>query len=147
MRAVTIQIMYRYRYMYMYNIIQCTYSMTTMFLNFSWSYTIMRDEKEERKKQARSNKQKRQSNTLKAVTFFKKNELPLVGLEPTTLYTIIHVYTCIYSIPFLLCVCSMWRQCWAGRNRRRSRSQKNCSRLRKTGRWRRNCTSSVWRER
>ena len=97
MRAVTVQIIYRYMYMYMY--IQCTYSMTTMFLNFSWSYTIihvlMRDEKEERKKQARSNKQKRQSNTLKAVTFLKK-------LEPTTLYTIIHV-----SILYLFyCVCA-----------------------------------------
>ena len=51
---------------------------------------LMRDEKEERKKQARSNKQTRQSNTStpKAVTFPKKNELPRVGLEPTTLYTL-----------------------------------------------------------
>ena len=84
----------------------------------------MRDEKEERKKQARSNKQTRQSNTAhvhvhdmdrhvlmkegrrkeerrkqgqtnnkakqhstpKAVTVPKKNELPQVELEPTTLY-------------------------------------------------------------
>ena len=71
----------------------------------------MRDEKEERKKQARSNKQTRQSNTAhprqslflrkhayhveeekhstpKAVIFPRKNELPQVGLEPTTLYTL-----------------------------------------------------------
>ena len=76
----------------------------------------MRDEKEERKKQARSNKQTRQSNTAhlrqslypekmsclrweqtnkakqhstpKAVTLPRKNELPQVGLEPTTLYTL-----------------------------------------------------------
>ena len=44
-----------------------------------------------RKKQARSNKKTRQSNTahpIKAVTFPKKNELPRVGLEPTTLYTL-----------------------------------------------------------
>ena len=47
----------------------------------------MRDEKEERKKQARSNKAK-QHSTPKAVTFPKKNELPRVGLEPTTLYTL-----------------------------------------------------------
>ena len=54
----------------------------------------MRDEKEERKKQARSNKQTRQSNTYstpKAVTFPKKNELPQVGLKPTT-----HVYMYTY---------------------------------------------------
>ena len=50
----------------------------------------MRDEKEERKKQARSNKQTnkaKQHSTPKAVTFPRKNELPQVGLEPTTLYT------------------------------------------------------------
>ena len=52
-----------------------------MFLN------EMRDEKEERKKKARSNKQTRKSNTPKAVTFPRKNELPQVGHEPTTLYT------------------------------------------------------------
>ena len=48
----------------------------------------MRDEKEERKKQARSNKQNKakQHRTPKAVTFPKKNELPRVGLELTTLY-------------------------------------------------------------
>ena len=52
----------------------------------------MRDEKEERKKQARSNKQTqhkaKQHSTPKAVTFPRKNELPQVGLEPTTLYTL-----------------------------------------------------------
>ena len=50
----------------------------------------MRDEKEERKKQARvkqTNKAK-QHSTPKAVTFPRKNELPQVGLEPTTLYTL-----------------------------------------------------------
>ena len=47
---------------------------------------LMRDEKEERKKQARSNKQTRQSNTTpKAVTFPRKNELLRVGLELHTL--------------------------------------------------------------
>ena len=42
---------------------------------------LMRDEKEERKKQARSNKQTnkaKQRSTPKAVTFPKKNELPRV---------------------------------------------------------------------
>ena len=51
----------------------------------------MRDEKEERKKQARSNKQTnkaKQHSTPKAVTFPRKNELPRVGLEPTTLHTL-----------------------------------------------------------
>ena len=52
---------------------------------------LIRDEKEERKKQARSNKQTnrtKQHSTPKAVTFPRKNELPRVGLEPTTLYTL-----------------------------------------------------------
>ena len=50
----------------------------------------MREEKEERKKQARSNKQTRQSNTAhpRQSLFPRKNELPQVGLEPTTLYTL-----------------------------------------------------------
>ena len=49
----------------------------------------MRDEKEERKKQARSNKQTRQRNTAhtRQSLFLEKNELRRVGLEPTT-----HVY-------------------------------------------------------
>ena len=54
-------------------------------------HVLMRDEKEERKKQARSNKQQgkaTQYTQFKAVTFPKKNELPRVGLEPTTLYTL-----------------------------------------------------------
>ena len=54
-------------------------------------HVLMRDEKEERKKQARSNKQTnkaKQHSIPKAVTFPKKNELPQVGLEPTTLYTL-----------------------------------------------------------
>ena len=45
---------------------------------------IMSDEKKERKKQARTNKAK-QHSTPKAV---RKNELPRVGLEPTTLHTL-----------------------------------------------------------
>ena len=49
----------------------------------------MRDEKEGRKKQARSNKREgKQHSTPKAVTFPEENELPRVGLEPTTLYTL-----------------------------------------------------------
>ena len=50
----------------------------------------MRDEKEERKKTSKvkqTNKAK-QHSTPKAVTFPRKNELPRVGLEPTTLYTL-----------------------------------------------------------
>ena len=52
---------------------------------------LIRDEKEERKKQAGLNKQTnkaKQHSTPKAVTFPKKNELPRVGLEPTTLYSL-----------------------------------------------------------
>ena len=54
-------------------------------------HVLMRDEKEERKKQARSNKQTRQKqhSTPKAVTFRKKNELPRVGLD-----VLVHGNTC-----------------------------------------------------
>ena len=51
----------------------------------------MRDEKEGRKKEASKIKQTnkaKQHGTPKAVTFPRKNELPRVGLEPTTLYTL-----------------------------------------------------------
>ena len=41
--------------------------------------------KKERSKQGQTNKAK-QHSTPKAVTFPRKNELPQVGLEPTTLY-------------------------------------------------------------
>ena len=52
--------------------------------------------RDERKKQARSNKAK-QHSTPKAVTFPRKNELPQVGLEPTTLYTLDRaLYPCMY---------------------------------------------------
>ena len=45
--------------------------------------------KEERSKQGQTNNNKAaQYSTSKAVTFPKKNELPRVGLEPTTLYTL-----------------------------------------------------------
>ena len=49
--------------------------------------------KEERSKQGQTNKQTqtnkaKQHSTPKAVTFPKKNELPQVGLKPTTLYTL-----------------------------------------------------------
>ena len=44
--------------------------------------------KEERSKQGHTNNKAKQHNTPKAVTFPNKNELPRVGLEPTTLYTL-----------------------------------------------------------
>ena len=47
----------------------------------------MRDE-EERSKQGQRNNKAKQHSTPKAVTFPRKNELPQVGLEPTTLYTL-----------------------------------------------------------
>ena len=49
----------------------------------------MRDEKEEEiSKQGQTNYKAKQHSTPKAVTFPKKNELPRVGLEHTTLYTL-----------------------------------------------------------
>ena len=56
-------------------------------------HVLMRDEKEGRKKRARSNKvnvqyKAKQHSTPKAVTFPKKDELPRVGLKPTTLFTL-----------------------------------------------------------
>ena len=48
----------------------------------------MRDEKEESSKQGQANNKAKQHSTSKAVTFPKKNELPQMGLEPTTLYTL-----------------------------------------------------------
>ena len=44
--------------------------------------------KEERSKQGQTNNKAKQHSTPKAVTFPKKNVLPRVGLEPTTLYTL-----------------------------------------------------------
>ena len=52
--------------------------------------------KKERSKQGQTNKAKLHS-TPKAVTFPRKNELPQVGLEPTTLYTPhVHVHVITY---------------------------------------------------
>ena len=47
-------------------------------------HVLMRDEKEGRSKQGQTNNKAEQHSTPKAVTFPKKNELPRVGLEPTT---------------------------------------------------------------
>ena len=58
-------------------------------LLYTHVHVLMREEKEGRKKQARSNNIKaKQHSTPKGVTFPKKNELPRVGLEPKTLYTL-----------------------------------------------------------
>ena len=57
----------------------------------TYIHVLMRDEKEGRKKEASKVKQTnkaKQHSTPKAVTCPKKNELPQVGLEPTTLYTL-----------------------------------------------------------
>ena len=59
---------------------------------------LMRDErrKEKRSKQGQTNNKAKQHSTSKTVTFLKNNELPRVGHEPTTLYTLgrahVHVY-------------------------------------------------------
>ena len=49
-------------------------------------HVLMRDKKEASKVKHTANKAK-QHSTRKAVTFPKKNELPWVGLEPTTLHS------------------------------------------------------------
>ena len=55
---------------------------------YVYMYMLMRDErrKEERSKHGQTNSKVKQTN--KAVTFPRKNELPRVGLEPMTLYTL-----------------------------------------------------------
>ena len=58
--------------------------------------------KEERSKQGYTNNKAKQLKTPKAVTFPKKNELPQVGLEPTTLYNTIYiVYMSIYMYMYI----------------------------------------------
>ena len=47
--------------------------------------------KKERSKQGQTNNKAKQHSTPKAVTFPRKNELPQVGLEPTTLYVYVLV--------------------------------------------------------
>ena len=47
--------------------------------------------KEERSKQSQTNNKAKQHSPPKAVTFSKKNELPRVGLELTTFYTLSRV--------------------------------------------------------
>ena len=44
--------------------------------------------KEERSKQCQTNNKAKQHSTPKTVTFPKQNELPRVGFEPTTPYTL-----------------------------------------------------------
>ena len=44
--------------------------------------------KEGRSKQGQTNNKAKQHSIPKVVTFLKKNELPRVGLEPTTLHTL-----------------------------------------------------------
>ena len=68
--------------------------------------------KEERSKHGQMNNKAKQHSTPKAVTFPKANELPRVGLEPTTLYTLNRVlyqlsymYVCVCVCACVLCVC------------------------------------------
>ena len=63
------------------------------------SLEIYEMKKEERSKQGQTNNKAEQHSTPKAVTFPKKNELPRVGLKPTTLYTLhIHIYCIIIHV-------------------------------------------------
>ena len=55
-----------------------------------YMHVLMRDErrKEEISKQGQTNNKAKQHSTPKVITFPKKNELPRVGLKPTTIYTL-----------------------------------------------------------
>ena len=70
-------------YTHVHCIIHCTYTLYIIHVHVS----IMGDEKEGRKKEASKVKQTRQNNTAhpRQLIFPEKNELPRVGLEPTTL--------------------------------------------------------------
>ena len=57
----------------------------------------MKERKKEASKVKQTNKAK-QHSTPKAVTFPRKNELPQVGLEPTTLYTLDRALYCTGNI-------------------------------------------------
>ena len=69
---------------------------------YTYIYMFLNERREGRKKEASKVKQTnkaKQHSTPKAVTFPRKNELPRVGLEPTTLYTpdmYMYIYTCMY---------------------------------------------------
>ena len=61
---------------------------------------------EERSKQDQTNNKAKEHSTPKAVTYPKKNELPRVGLEPTTLYTLdralyLYMYVCMYVCTYV----------------------------------------------
>ena len=85
-------------YMYIHVCSKCTY--IHVHVHYLCVHVIvhvlMRDEKEGIKKQARSNKQ--QGKATQHTQGSQKNELPRVGLEPTTLYTLdMYVYcTCVH---------------------------------------------------
>ena len=51
-------------------------------------YVHVNERWEGRREQGQTNNKAKQNSTPKAVTFTKKNELPWVGQEPTTLYTL-----------------------------------------------------------
>ena len=63
--------------------------------------------KEEGSKQDQTNKK---HSTPKAVTFPKKNELPRVGIESTTLYTLdralYHIFLHVYKYYIFTCTCT-----------------------------------------
>ena len=58
--------------------------------------------KEERSQQGQTNNKAKQHSTPKAVTFPDKTELPQVGLEPTTLYTL-DMYMYMYVLQAMYC--------------------------------------------
>ena len=73
------------------NVSQCTRTVHV------YIHVLMRDEKEGRKKQARSNKQQGKATQHTQGSHFSKNELPQVRLEPTTLYTLNRCTMCMYT--------------------------------------------------
>ena len=67
--------------------------------------------KEGRSKQGQTNNKAKQHSTPKVVTFPQKNELPRVGLEPTTLYTLdralYHMYILLLLYQLSICEATM----------------------------------------
>ena len=62
--------------------------------------------KEEGSKQGQTNNKAKHHSTPKAVSFPKKNNLPRVGLEPTTLYTLDRA-TCM-CLAMYVCLSGLW---------------------------------------
>ena len=64
----------------------------------------MRRKEEEASKVKQTNNKAKQHSTPKVVTFLLKKELPRVGFEPTTLYTLTHVHVHVRRFPVVFVI-------------------------------------------